>query len=137
MRIENALRWVLGLAMIGIGVAHFVNPAPFVAIMPPYLPAHYELVLISGFFEIAGGIGLQVPQTRRAAAIGLVLLYVAVFPANVHMAMAGITPPGAPEIPRWAAWARLPFQLVLIAWAGWYARPRAAMERDASDTAAR
>ena len=108
--------------MIGIGVMHFVRPEPFVAIMPAFLPWHLELVWISGAFEIALGAGLLVPTTRRLSAPGLIALYVAVFPANVNMAVHGISPPGGPEVPALLAWARLPLQLVLIAWAYWYTR---------------
>ena len=61
--------------------------APFVRAMPPYLPWHLGLVYLSGVFEVAGGIGLLVPRVRVAAAWGLIALYVAVFPANVHMAL--------------------------------------------------
>lgn len=121
-RSKSPLRWLLGVAMISIGVMHFVNPAPFVAIMPAFLPWHLELVWISGAFEIALGAGVLLPATRRASAWGLVALYLAVFPANINMAVNGISPPGGPDIPSWLAWGRLPLQLVLIAWAYWYTR---------------
>jgi uncharacterized membrane protein len=85
-----------------------------VGIVPSALPAPAALVLVSGVFEILGGAGLQVPRARRAASIGLVLLYVAVFPANLNMifdahASHGIAP--------WLLWARLPLQAVFITWA--------------------
>jgi uncharacterized membrane protein len=100
--------------MCGVGVMHFVSPGPFAEIVPSYLPYPRMLVLLSGAFEIALGAGLFVPRTRRLASLGLVLLYVAVFPANVYMAMHGVHP-GGMDVPAWAAWARLPFQAVFIA----------------------
>jgi uncharacterized membrane protein len=108
--------------MIAIGVDHFANPAPFVRIVPAYLPYPAALVAISGFFEVLGGIGVLIPWTRRAAAWGLIALYVAVFPANINMAMnhVQLTPDGA--LPVWAMWARLPFQALFIACAAWLTR---------------
>jgi uncharacterized membrane protein len=117
--IKNVLRCVLAAIMLYAGVAHFRNPEPFAEIVPNYLPAHRELVLISGFFEILGGVGLLVPPTRRAAAWGLIALYLAVFPANVNMAVHDVPINGRHFAP-WLLWLRLPLQAVLIAWAYWY-----------------
>src|SRR5271168_1753305 len=85
--LKPALRTLLAAGMMAIGVLHFANPAPFVHIVPAWLPAPLALVYISGFFEFLGGAGLLVPRVRRAAAWGLVALYVAVFPANLNMAL--------------------------------------------------
>ncbi len=112
--------WALALGMIAIGVLHFVQPKPFVRIVPKYLPAPLALVYISGFFEIAGGVGLLVPATRVAAAWGLIALYIAVFPANIYMLTHNISLNPRKPIPRWALWARLPLQFVLMAWAYWF-----------------
>jgi len=112
--------WALAIAMIAIGVLHFVRPQPFVRIVPDYLPAPLALVYISGFFEILGGLGLLLPATRAWAAWGLIALYVAVFPANIHMLTHNISLDPKKPIPRWALWLRLPFQLVFIAWAYWF-----------------
>ena len=90
--------------MIAIGIAHFVDPEPFVRIVPSYLPAALWLVWISGAFEIAGGVGVLVPRTRRMASWGLIALYVAVFPANIHMAIHGIQLDPANPMPSWAPW---------------------------------
>ncbi len=114
-------RVVLAAMMVAVGVMHFVDPQPFVRIVPAALPAPLALVYVSGFFEVAGGLGLLHPSTRRAAALGLVALYVAVFPANVNMAVNHIQPTDA-HVPAAMAWARLPFQLVFIAWAWSIAR---------------
>lgn len=83
--------------------------------MPAWLPAHDALILISGAAEIAGGIGILVPRTRRAAGFGLILLLVAVFPANITMLRLG----RMHEAPAWAEallWLRLPAQGLLIWW---------------------
>ncbi len=112
--------WVLALAMIAIGILHFVQPKPFVRIVPKFLPAPLALVYISGFFEIAGCVGLLIPATRVAAAWGLIALYIAVFPANIYMLTHNISLNPKKPIPRWALWARLPFQFVFIAWAYWF-----------------
>lgn len=114
-----AARGVLAIFMGCMGLAHLVAPAPFVRAMPPYLPWHLGLVYLSGLFEIAGGVGLLVPRVRAAAAWGLIALFIAVFPANVHMALHADEAPLA----AWVLWARLPFQLVFIAWAYWLTRP--------------
>jgi len=123
-------RFVMGTLYLGAGVLHFVATSRYVAIMPPYLPAQRELVLISGAAEIAGGAGLLVPRTRFAAAIGLLALYVAVFPANVNMALHPIA--SFAWVPRWVLWARLPLQALLIAWA-WWVRKSGAARNDGVD----
>lgn len=88
--------------------------------MPPYLPYPRALVLVSGFFQIAGGVGVLIPRLRRAAGLGLVLLLVAVFPANVHMAVQAEQLEGISVAPH-LLWLRLPLQGVLIAWVWWAA----------------
>ena len=118
MNLKTALRWLLSAIMLYTGVMHFVKPEPFVKIVPDWLPAPRALVAVSGFFEILGGVGLQVPRVRKPAAWGLVALYLAVFPANVNMAIHKIYTDNP-----WILWGRLPFQAVLIAWAWWYTRP--------------
>jgi uncharacterized membrane protein len=97
------------------GIMHFVIPRTYAAIMPDYLPAHRELVYASGVAEIAGGAGVLHPRTREAAAWWSVATLVAVFPANVHMALH----PERYKVPggRAALYARLPLQALAIAWA--------------------
>ncbi|MCW5807628.1 MAG: DoxX family protein [Deltaproteobacteria bacterium] len=102
--------------MVGAGLNHFVDPATYEAMMPEALPAPGALVAISGVAEILGGLGLIHPTTRRLAAYGLIALFIAVFPANLNMAIHDL-PLGTTHVPTWALWARLPLQLVLIAWA--------------------
>ena len=96
------------------GALHFAKPRVYEAIMPPWLPRHRELVYASGVAEIAGGAGLLAPRLREPAGWWLVATLVAVFPANVHMALH----PEDYEVPggRAALLARLPVQLVFIAW---------------------
>jgi uncharacterized membrane protein len=108
---RNVLRVLLSAGFAFAGVMHFVQPAPFLAIYPQGWPLPLEAVYVSGAAEIAGSIGLCVPQTRRAAAIGLILLLLAVFPANINMVMHANQ---FPKIPAWILWARLPLQPLLI-----------------------
>ena len=98
------------------GAAHFVRPAVFVRIVPPYLPAPRTLVYVSGVAELLGAVGLLVPGLRMYAGWGLILLLLAVFPANVHMAL---HPSDFERIPAWALYLRLPLQFVLIGWIYW------------------
>jgi uncharacterized membrane protein len=88
--------------------------------MPPYLPAHRDLVALSGAFEVLGGLGVLPRATRAAAGWGLMALLVAVYPANLHMAL---HPERFPSLPVVALYARLPLQFVFIAWAYWATRP--------------
>lgn len=104
----------MGVFYVAAGVAHFVATHMYERAIPDYLPAPRALVLVSGVAEIAGGLGITIPFTRRAAAWGLILLLVAVMPANVWMVQ---HPERFAEIPPWALWARLPLQLPLIWWA--------------------
>ena len=108
------LRIVMAVSFIAVGVHHFTDPSPYLAIMPPYLPAHLELVYISGIFEVLGGIGLLVPQTRRWAAWGLIALLIAVYPANIHMLVNEVYLPDMPK-EKWILWARMPMQFIF----GW------------------
>jgi uncharacterized membrane protein len=109
----------MGCLYVVAGVGHFVATRMYERIMPGYLPAHHTLVLFSGAAEIAGGVGVIVPSTRRAAAWGIVALLVCVMPANVWMVQ---HPELFPGIPLWAMWVRLPLQLPLIWWAWRYTR---------------
>lgn len=120
-RLKIGLRWLLTIVMVAAGANHFISPGPYVAMMPVELPAPLALVYISGVAEIVGGLGLILPATRKLAAWGLIALYIAVFPANLNMALNDL-PLGDSHVPSWALWARLPLQLVLIAWAYWFTR---------------
>ncbi len=113
-----ALKVVLAAFMVLMGVLHFVAGKAFAHTVPSFLPAPLALVYVSGVFELLGGAGLLLPATQRWAAWGLVALYVAVFPANVNMAIKHIG--FGPNTPQWILWARLPLQPVFIAWAYLY-----------------
>jgi len=120
MRIlKIAMQWLLGIFFLLAGLNHFRYPAIYASIMPPYLPWHLELVYLSGFFEAALGILLLIPKCTVLAAWGLIALLIAVFPANIHMAL---NPVLYPAIPPSLLWLRLPLQGVFIAWAYWMTR---------------
>jgi uncharacterized membrane protein len=115
--LKLALLYVMALFYFLAGVMHFVNPKFFLRIVPPKLPAKLTLVYISGIAEIVLGIGLIIPGTQSLAAWGVILLLIAVFPANIYQYMAK----GAGmRVPQWALLIRLPLQFVLILWAFWY-----------------
>ena len=120
--IQTALRIAMAGFFVVAGAMHFIRPAPYVKIMPPALPQPLALVLISGVCEMLGGVGVLVPRVRRAAGVGLIALLVAVFPANVHMAVNHARIEGLKVAPIWL-WLRLPLQPVLIAWVWWCTQP--------------
>jgi len=115
-------RVVAAAFYVAAGILHFARPNVYVKIIPPFIPAPLAMVYLSGLGEIAGGIGLLIPALRRAAAWGLVILLVAVFPANVYMAMERVPVTGHP-LPALLLWARLPLQAVLIWWVLWCTKP--------------
>jgi uncharacterized membrane protein len=117
--LRRAALVVLALSYVGVGVAHFTHTDMFVAIVPPALPAPRVLVWISEIAEVALGLAVLVPRVRPWAGWGLLALLIAVFPANIYMAVSEVGLPGLEPPPRWALWARLPFQLVFAAWALW------------------
>lgn len=111
------MRRLFGPFFVLAGVMHFVAPRVYERIVPPYLPRHREIVYASGVAEIAGGLATMHPATRRAGSAWSIATLIAVFPANLHMALnadryeKGV-PGGEP-----ALWARLPVQALFIAWA--------------------
>lgn len=107
---------LLGPAFIFAGAMHFIRPREYRAIMPPYIPAHEQMVAVSGAAEVIGGVAALFPRTHRFARVWLIALLIAVFPANVHMALNPDEIRGLPKIPRWLLWARLPVQGLFIAW---------------------
>lgn len=107
---------LLGVLFVGAGVGHFIRPAPYVGIVPPWIPAPGLVVALSGVAELLGGLGVLWKPTRRAASIGLILLLIAVFPANIQMLLNGIHDHRS----TWylaALWLRLPLQPLMIWWA--------------------
>ncbi len=122
---KRVLLYGMGAFYVFAGVNHFVNLEFYRPMMPPYLPRDVELIYLSGVAEITLGGAVLVAPVRRLAAWGIMLLLVAIFPANVHIALHDL-PLGDAETGAgiWN-WVRLPFQAVLIAWAWWYTRPEA------------
>ena len=123
--VRSVSRIVLGLAFLAAGANHFWHPDFYVAIMPPYIPWHRPLVFLSGAAEMGLGALIFVPRWSRPAAWGLIALLIAVFPANLHMAL-------HTDLFSWASpaalWLRLPLQAALIAWAYWHTRPEPASQ---------
>ncbi len=108
------------------GVMHFVVPELYVQIVPPFFPGRLALVYLTGLAEIALGLGLLHPRTRRLAAWGIIVLLILIFPANLYMATSGVViegTPGGGDPSELVRWGRLPIQAVLIVWAWWYTRP--------------
>ncbi|MEM9675889.1 MAG: MauE/DoxX family redox-associated membrane protein [Bacteroidota bacterium] len=105
--------YVMAGLYIVAGLFHFVKPNMYEAIIPPYLPNHKALVLISGFFEVAFGVGLLFEETRSLSAWGIILMLLAFLPAHVYM----LQSEKFRKIPSWALWVRIPLQFLLIYWA--------------------
>ncbi|MGA2736996.1 MAG: DoxX family protein [Bryobacteraceae bacterium] len=120
-KLQTAGLAVAAILYVAAGTLHFVKPEAYLRIMPPYIPWHRQMVLISGISEILGGVGLLVPAIRRRAAWGLIALLIAVFPANIYMATNPIEA-GAVNIPAVLRWGRLPLQLLLVWWLLWCTR---------------
>ena len=116
------IRLLCAAAMAIAGTLHFVQPEPFVRIVPAVLPAALLLVYVSGACELVFGLGLLVPRLRLVAGWGLILLYLAIFPANLNMAFNHVQMDPAHPLPDWALWARLPFQALFIGLAYWLRR---------------
>jgi uncharacterized membrane protein len=108
-------RGALALFFIVAGIGHFITPAPYLAIVPTYLPWPTAIIALSGAAEILGGLGVCFRTTRRAAGWWLIALLIAVFPANIHAISTGMNI-GGHALQTWILWARLPFQLLFIAW---------------------
>ena len=105
----------LGAFFIAAGVNHFLMPRAYQSIVPPSVRREApRLVAISGVAEVAGGLGVLLAPTRRAAGLGLIALLAAVFPANLYMAR---EPERFARMPRWALYARLPLQPLMMWWA--------------------
>ncbi|NBO63778.1 MAG: DoxX family membrane protein [Acidobacteria bacterium] len=116
---KKVLLYLQSILYVAAGVNHFINPGFYRRIMPPYLPWPDELHLLAGLIEVVLGLMLLVPVLRRFAAWGLVLLLLAVYPANLHVALNRHL---FPEVPVAFHLIRLPLQFLLIAWAWWYTR---------------
>jgi uncharacterized membrane protein len=126
-------RYIFAVFFIGAGVMHFVRPGFYLKIMPPNVPLHRELVYLSGVCEIVLGAMLLVRRLAPFAGWGLILLLIAVFPANIYVYQHQELVPGTPILHL----LRLPLQAVLILWAYWYTRPDLRPAQPASEVASR
>lgn len=118
-----ALRGLAAVGFVLAGANHFRSPKFYESIVPPGIGSPRVIVAVSGIAEIVGGLGLLIPRLRRPAGWGLIALLVAVFPANVYMA---IRPERVADlrVPTWALWTRLPFQIVFVVWVWFVALSR-------------
>ena len=112
-------RYLLGVLFVVAGLNHFVMTDFYVGIVPPYLPWPLALVYLSGVAEAGSGLLLLFRNWAVLAAWGIIALCVAVFPANLHMAL---HPALFPQFSELALWVRLPLQAAIMAWAYWYTR---------------
>jgi len=126
-RTKRVLLWVTAAFYVVGGLNHLMNPEFYVAIVPPGLPNPEWLNVISGLAEIVLGVFVLEPRVRVLAAWGIIALLIAVFPANLWVALANIGLPGGEPGTGNAVfnWVRLPFQGLFIVWAWWYTRPDA------------
>ena len=119
MKWKIASLYLMSVFYVLNGANHFLSTEVYLDIMPPYIPFHLELVYLSGVIEIFLGMLLLARKSRKLASYGIILLLIAIFPANIyHLTSAGAglgTPP-------WVLWARLPLQILFIAWAYWHTR---------------
>ena len=111
---KKVLLFAFSIFFIGAGLDHLVNPEFYLSIMPPIFPMHSEAVLISGVLEIVGGIAVLMPGLRRAAGWGIFVLLIAVYPANIYMAL---YPELFPSIHSGFLYFRLPLQFLFLYWA--------------------
>lgn len=119
--VKTIMKYLLAVFFVAAGINHFVNPDFYLRIMPPYLPWPSALHLLAGAFEAVLGVLILIPRFQNLAAWGMIALLLAVYPANLHMA---INRHLYPDIPAIFHWIRLPLQFVFIAWAWWYTAGR-------------
>ena len=117
--IKTVTIFIMSLFYISVGIDHFLRPEWYMRIVPPVLPLKIELVYLSGIFEIALGALLLFPSKGYVAGLGLILLLIAVYPANIYLAL---TNGAAMDTTPMIAWGRLPFQFVFIGLAYWHSR---------------
>ena len=115
--------YVMSILYIYVGIHHFIDTKSFLIIIPPYLQTiGLELIYLSGFFEIILGILLLIPKYRKIASYGIILLLIAVYPANIFLAF-NEEPQNLMEISSFmASWVRLPLQFIFIGLAYWHSK---------------
>ena len=112
-------RYIIAGLFFLTGILHFIKPQFFVNIMPDYIPWHMAMVYISGVAEIFGAVGILFTTTQAWAAWGLILLLIAVFPANINMTVEAVQKLGYASWYTIATILRLPLQFVLMYWVYW------------------
>lgn len=112
-------RYIIAGLFLITGILHFIKPQFFVRIIPDYIPWHLAMVYFSGVAEILGAVGILITQTQVWAAWELILLLVAVFPANIQMTVDAVRKSGYSSWYTMATLVRLPLQFVLIYWVYW------------------
>ena len=120
-RPKTILLWLMAVAYVFAGIMHFIRPDAYMPMMPPYLPWHKGLILLSGAAEIGLGLAVLNARLRPYAAWGIILLLIAIFPANIHIALNNVPLFGNPTGAGIWNWVRLSLQGVLALWAWWYA----------------
>ncbi len=134
-RPKRVLLWLMAFFYAYAGYNHLMNPDFYLAIMPPGLPAPEWLNVASGLAEIVLGVYILEPRTRVFAAWGIIALLIAVFPANMYVAMNNVGLPGGEPGTGNAIlnWVRIPFQPLFIVWAWWYTRDEPLTESSAGE----
>ena len=121
--IKNICLLIMIIAYVLAGANHFKSPGGYLKIIPPYLPYPQVLNILAGLFEITFGIMLTLPATRPLAAWGIILMLIAFMPAHIYMVQNAPMKMGSLIVTPTLAWARLPLQLLLAAWAWWHTKP--------------
>ena len=114
MKLKTILIYIMGIGYLWVGVKHFIDTSFFIKIMPPSFPFHKESVYVSGFLEILFGIGIIIKKTRLYASWGIILLLIAVYPANIYLAFSENAQQAIGVSSFFASWVRLPIQFILI-----------------------
>ena len=115
MKFKTLFIYVMGIGYIWVGVQHFIDTSFFLKIMPPSFPLHKESVYVSGVLEILFGSGIIIKKTRFYASWGIILLLIAVYPANIYFAFSDDAQQAIGVSSFFASWIRLPIQFALIA----------------------
>ncbi|MBX2827119.1 MAG: DoxX family protein [Flavobacteriaceae bacterium] len=110
-------QYLLGLLFVGAGVTHFTKSKWYEKVMPPYIPAHKEIVLLSGMIEMIFGLMLLNAETQKIAAFGIMGLLVLFFAVHIHMLR---DERASLKLPKWILVLRLLLQFGLIYWAYQY-----------------
>ena len=115
MKFKTLFIYVMGIGYIWVGVQHFIDTSFFLKIMPPSFPLHKESVYVSGVLEILFGSVIIIKKTRFYASWGIILLLIAVYPANIYLAFSDDAQQAIGVSSFFASWIRLPIQFALIA----------------------